>query len=56
MHLLIAPHPDDVALSIGGTLAALADSGAPCIIWTLMAGDPPSPLPDTPLVAELHAR
>ncbi len=37
--VFVAPHPDDVALSCGGTVALAARTGAPAIV-TLFAGQP----------------
>jgi LmbE family N-acetylglucosaminyl deacetylase len=37
--VFVAPHPDDVALSCGGTVAVAARSGSPTIV-TLFAGQP----------------
>lgn len=56
MCLFLSPHLDDVALSCGGTVFALAQASAAVVVLTLMAGNPPEPLPDTPIVRELHAR
>lgn len=39
-HLFLAPHYDDVALSCGGTVAALADVGAQPLIVTVFGGEP----------------
>ena len=38
--LFLAPHYDDVALSCGGTVAALADVGARPIVVTIFGGEP----------------
>jgi LmbE family N-acetylglucosaminyl deacetylase len=57
VRLFLSPHPDDVPLSCGATVYHLRESqGEACVILTLMSGDPPDPLPDTPIVRELHAR
>jgi LmbE family N-acetylglucosaminyl deacetylase len=56
MHLFLSPHLDDAALSCGGTIYTLAQSGADVTMLTLMSADPPEPLPDTPIVRDLHAR
>ncbi len=56
MHLFLSPHPDDAVLSCGGLIHQLTQKGEPVTILTVMAGDPPDPLPDTPLVRELHQR
>lgn len=56
MHVFLSPHLDDAVLSCGGTLAHLHEAGAPCLVVNVMAGALPQPLPDTPIVRELHAR
>lgn len=56
MHLFLSPHLDDAVLSCGGTIHQLTASGEPVTVLTTMAGDPPDPLPDTPIVADLHQR
>lgn len=56
MHLFVSPHLDDAVLSCGGLIHNLSQQSADTIILTIMAGDPPDPLPDSPLVRELHAR
>ena len=56
MHLFISPHPDDAVLSCGGLIHNLTQQHKQVLILTIMAGDPPSPLPDTPHVKELHQR
>lgn len=38
--LFLAPHYDDVALSCGGTVAALARRGAPPLVVTIFGGEP----------------
>jgi LmbE family N-acetylglucosaminyl deacetylase len=38
--LFLAPHYDDVALSCGGTVAALAAYGAPPLVVTVFGGEP----------------
>jgi len=38
--LFLAPHYDDVALSCGGTVAALAQRGAPPLVVTVFGGEP----------------
>ncbi|MDI3339163.1 MAG: PIG-L family deacetylase [Sphaerobacter sp.] len=42
--LFLAPHYDDVALSCGGTVAALAAAGPPPLIVTCFGGAPSGPL------------
>lgn len=39
-HLFLAPHYDDVALSCGGTVAALADAGLHPLVVTIFGGEP----------------
>jgi LmbE family N-acetylglucosaminyl deacetylase len=56
MHLFVSPHLDDAVLSCGGFIHQLRQQGESSVILTVMAGDPPDPLPDTPLVWGLHAR
>lgn len=56
MHLFLSPHLDDAVLSCGGTIHRLVSQGAEVTILTVMAGDPPPHLPDTPIVRDLHAR
>jgi LmbE family N-acetylglucosaminyl deacetylase len=57
VHLFLSPHPDDAPLSCGGTIYHLrAEENAECIILTVMSGDAPQNLPDTPHVRELHER
>jgi LmbE family N-acetylglucosaminyl deacetylase len=56
MHLFVSPHLDDAVLSCGGLIHQLHQQGKIATILTVMAGDPPDPLPETPLVRELHAR
>lgn len=41
-HLFLAPHYDDVALSCGGTVAALVDAGEYPLIVTVFGGEPAS--------------
>lgn len=54
--MFLSPHPDDAVLSCGGTLAGLHRLAQRTVILTVMAGDPPVPPPNSPLVRELHAR
>lgn len=56
MHLFLSPHLDDAVLSCGGTISHLTQRGEAVLILTVMAGDPPLPLPDTPIVQDLHRR
>jgi len=56
MHIFLSPHFDDAVYSCGGLIHQLSQRGEAVKIITVMAGDPPDPLPDTPLIRELHAR
>jgi LmbE family N-acetylglucosaminyl deacetylase len=56
MHVFLSPHLDDAVLSCGGLIYELTQQGQIVLILTLLAGDPPNPLPVTPLVTELHQR
>ncbi len=56
MHIFFSPHPDDAPLSCGGLIHQLTAEGQRVLIVTIMGGDPPADIPDTPLVRELHAR
>ncbi len=56
MHFFLSPHLDDAVLSCGGTIHKLTAAGETVHIRTVMSGDPPDPLPDTPIVRELHNR
>ena len=56
MHLFLSPHLDDAVFSCGGTIHAITSRGEAVTVLTTMAGDPPDPLPDTPIVADLHQR
>ena len=56
MHLFLSPHLDDAVLSCGGTIHHLTAAGESALVLTIMAGDPPPDLPDTPIVRDLHQR
>lgn len=56
MHLFLSPHLDDAVFSCGGTIHRLVRQGASVTIMTVLAGDPPVDLPDTPIVNNLHER
>lgn len=56
MHLFLSPHFDDAVYSCGGTIHRLVKAQERVTVLTLMAGEPPKPLPDTPLVRTLHKR
>lgn len=55
-HLFLSPHLDDAILSCGGLINQLTQRGETVLIRTYMAADPPDPLPDTPLITDLHQR
>jgi LmbE family N-acetylglucosaminyl deacetylase len=55
MWIYLAPHLDDVALSVGGLLWEQTHSGERVAVWTIFAGDPP-PGELAPFAKELHAR
>jgi LmbE family N-acetylglucosaminyl deacetylase len=55
-HIYLSPHPDDVALSCGGTIFQQAHAGWSVAVVTIFAGSPPPGGPDSPLIRELHAR
>lgn len=56
MHLFLSPHLDDAVLSCGGTIHHLVQQGQRVQVMTIMSADPPNPLPESPLIRELHAR
>lgn len=56
MHVVLSPHSDDAPLSLGGWIHQLTASGHDVLIVTTMCGDPRPPIPDTPLIRELHTR
>lgn len=56
MHVVLSPHADDAPLSLGGRIHQLTASGHAVLIITSMCGDPRPPIPDTPLIRDLHAR
>jgi LmbE family N-acetylglucosaminyl deacetylase len=51
--VFLAPHYDDVALSCGGTVARLADSGATPLVVTIFGGTPAGPL--TRFASDMHS-
>jgi LmbE family N-acetylglucosaminyl deacetylase len=54
-HIFLSPHFDDAALSCGGLIWDLAQSGVELEVWTICAGLPPSQqLSD--FAASMHAR
>ncbi|MEM6529464.1 MAG: PIG-L family deacetylase [Chloroflexota bacterium] len=56
MHVFLSPHYDDAVYSCGGTIHQLVQRGEDVLIITVMGGYPPDPLPDTPIVRDLHQR
>jgi LmbE family N-acetylglucosaminyl deacetylase len=56
VHLFLSPHLDDAVLSCGGTIHQLVQRGERVVILTVMAGEPPDDLPDTPLLQAVKAR
>jgi len=56
VHLFLSPHLDDAVLSCGGAIHQLKQQGEQVVILTVMAGDPPDTLPDTPLLRTVQAR
>ncbi|NPV68936.1 MAG: hypothetical protein HPY64_17560 [Anaerolineae bacterium] len=55
-HLFLSPHLDDAVLSCGGLIHRLVAAGERVAVHTIMAGRPPRPLPQSPILADLHAR
>ncbi len=53
-NVFLAPHYDDVALSCGGTVASLAESGIEPLIVTIFGGTPSGPL--TEFARDMHDR
>lgn len=56
VHLFLSPHLDDAVLSCGGTIHQLAQRGEQVVILTVMAGEPPDNLPNTPSLQAVQAR
>jgi LmbE family N-acetylglucosaminyl deacetylase len=56
LKLFLSPHFDDVADSCGGAIYTFQHAGDDLQVITVMAGDLPNPLPDTPIVNDLHQR
>jgi len=56
MQLFLSPHSDDAVLSCGGLIPHLVQQNETVTLLTVMGGNPPSPLPDTAPVRELHTR
>ncbi len=55
-HLFLSPHFDDAIYSCGGIIYDLTQQGHQVTIFTLMAGEPTFPLPDTPILKANHIR
>ena len=55
-HVIISPHFDDGIFSCGGTAHQLSAAGDALTIMTIMGGLFDGPLPDTPILADLHRR
>lgn len=53
VHVFLSPHLDDAVLSCGGLMHALVRRGETVVIVTVMAGEPPDELPDTPLLKDV---
>jgi LmbE family N-acetylglucosaminyl deacetylase len=55
-YLVLAPHPDDAAYSLGGRIHQLATAGHQVIIYTVMGGSPPDSQPSNAFIDSHHAR
>lgn len=55
-HVFLSPHYDDAVYSCGGTIHRLTQAAQHVVINTVMGGAVPTPLPNTPIVRELHER
>lgn len=55
-HIVLSPHYDDAVYSCGGMIAQHTAAGELVEIFTLMAGTPSLPLPDTPVLRDNHGR
>lgn len=56
MYIFLSPHFDDAVYSCGGTIHQLTQRGETVLILTIMGGDPPQHIPDTPILRDLHQR
>jgi LmbE family N-acetylglucosaminyl deacetylase len=54
--VVLSPHFDDAALSLGGSIAAWSSAGERVLVVTVCAGLPPPDAPITPIVGTLHGR
>ena len=52
--IVLSPHLDDAALSIGGTIARFTAAREPALVLTIAAGSPPPDAIPSPLAAALH--
>jgi LmbE family N-acetylglucosaminyl deacetylase len=55
-HIVLSPHLDDAALSLGGTIACLAAAGEPVLVVNICSGSPPLGGPFSSFAALQHAR
>lgn len=55
-YVFLSPHFDDAAYSCGGTIVQLVQQGEDVTVVTVMGGSLPDPVPQSPLIAMLHAR
>jgi LmbE family N-acetylglucosaminyl deacetylase len=56
-HIFLSPHLDDAIFSCGGLINHITTmQNQTAIIINAMAGDPPDPLPETPIIRDLHER
>jgi len=56
IHVFVSPHFDDAVLSCGGTIHQLVQAGQTVYVMTMMAGLLTTPLPQTPILEDLHQR
>ncbi|MEO8397596.1 MAG: PIG-L family deacetylase, partial [Chloroflexota bacterium] len=56
IHLFLSPHLDDAVLSCGGVMHRLTQDGERVVIMTVMAGEPPAALMDTPVMKAIQTR
>ena len=56
LHVIISPHFDDGVFSCGGTASQLTRAGHAVLVITMMGGLYHGPLPDTPILTDLHRR
>jgi LmbE family N-acetylglucosaminyl deacetylase len=54
-HLFLSPHYDDIALSVGGSVAKLSDAGRRVEEAILFSAEPDPAAPLTPFAAAMHA-